>query len=323
LRWKTKALIQNFLAMLPGNMSNSAYYWIQRKYGALRCPDPRSRIRAGLEMCKRIAACGKRANDKSFLEIGTGRRLNVPLALWLSGAREIVTVDRNPYLRTELVLDDVRYIRQHRREIEDLFKEMPFDRDRLDMLCNLADKSGNINAVQTLCRIKYLPSADATNLPLPQDSIDFCVSFTVFEHISPPVLEKILVEGNRVVKDDGLFVHCIDYSDHFAHNDPRISSINFLRFSDAAWERIAGNQFMYMNRLRIDDYETLFHKCNQIVVSLDSEVDPSLVDVLRNDSFIIDEIFKNKSERVLCTLASWFVTAKSRQPLDAGPICCP
>jgi len=46
---------------------------------------------------------------------------------------------------------------------------------------------------------------------------------------------------------------------HFQHQDNSISRINFIRFSDNEWTNIAGNQFAYCNRLRVNDYLNLFN----------------------------------------------------------------
>ena len=83
------------------------------------------------------------------------------------------------------------------------------------------------------------------------------ISYTVFEHIPAPILSDILSEAQRVLRPSGLAIHLIDYSDHFAHSDASISAINFLQYDDAAWSRLADNPYMYMNRLRADDYPAL------------------------------------------------------------------
>ena len=55
----------------------------------------------------------------------------------------------------------------------------------------------------------------------------------------------------------------VDYGDHFEHNDHRLSNINFLQYSDALWRVIAGNRYMYMNRLRHDAMLTLFQRASR------------------------------------------------------------
>ncbi|MFM6005613.1 MAG: methyltransferase domain-containing protein, partial [Sphaerospermopsis kisseleviana] len=87
--------------------------------------------------------------------------------------------------------------------------------------------------------VDYIAPGDASELSIPSNSIDFHTSYTVFEHIPPDIIKAIIKEGKRVLKSNGLFVHKIDYSDHFSHSDKSISAINFLQFSDSEWNRIA------------------------------------------------------------------------------------
>ena len=64
---------------------------------------------------------------------------------------------------------------------------------------------------------------------------------------------------------DYLFIN-IDYSDHFSHSDKSISSVHFLQFSDGKCNKIAGNRYMYMNRLRHDDFVSLFQDLNNHIL---------------------------------------------------------
>lgn len=48
---------------------------------------------------------------------------------------------------------------------------------------------------------EYLAPRDAANLSeLVSESFDFHLSFNVFEHIPQPSLERILIEGKRLLK---------------------------------------------------------------------------------------------------------------------------
>jgi SAM-dependent methyltransferase len=108
--------------------------------------------------------------------------------------------------------------------------------------------------------IDYMSPADAANLPLEAHSVDLHVSHTVLEHIPSDVLLAILAEARRILRPGGLLIHNVDPSDHFAHDDDTITRINFLQFADSEWKALAGNQFMYHNRLRAPDYVRLFEE---------------------------------------------------------------
>lgn len=146
---------------------------------------------------------------------------------------------------------------------------------------------------------------DAADTNLPEQSIDFHTSYAVFEHIPLDVLENILKEGSRIIKKNGLFVHRIDYSDHFSHSDKSISSINFLQYSNDIWSRWANNRYMYMNRLRHDDFIELFESSGHQLIDMYPYIDNDIQDVLYNKNFHLDSRFKYKSEEVLTIVGSW------------------
>jgi hypothetical protein len=228
------------------------------------------------------------------------------LALWLVGARSVTTVDINQYLKEELVQEDLDYIRIHRDEVEQLFGGRIHD-GRLDRLLEFAARPWRLDGLLALCDIEYMAPASAAALRLSPLTIDCHISSEVFEHISPDILRDIIEEGKRTLKKDGLFIHRIDYSDHFAHSDGSISPINCLQFTDHQWSRIAGNRYMYMNRLRCDDFGRLFEEAGLRMLTAEHDEDPAVLEQLRHGDIKLNQAFAGKSDKVLCTTASWMV----------------
>ena len=76
--------------------------------------------------------------------------------------------------------------------------------------------------------IEYLALMDTAHMRLPDDSIDCHFSITVLEHIPRGNIQRIFLEAVRVLKSGGLAIHFVDLSDHFQHQDPRITRINFF-----------------------------------------------------------------------------------------------
>ncbi len=307
MNWTTKARIQNAVAFLPSGISHAIYYQLQRRFGGLREIDPVAGISTGVEICRMAARAGRTQWRSRVLEIGTGRRLNVPITLWLAGAEQIVTVDLHPYLKESLVRRDIEYIVEHPEQIARLFGPL-LDEARFAALLDLAERDWRLDGLLRLCRIDYRPRADASSLDLPDRSIDLHLSCSVLEHIPVDHLKGILREGNRTAARHGLFVHLVDYSDHFSHSDTSISPVNFLRFSDREWERIAGNRYMYANRLRVDDMLALFHACGHNIVIDQPDIDVTILDALTSPGFRLDPRFLNKPHDVLATRASWIVS---------------
>ena len=312
MHWKLKSAIQNTLSLLPSSASYAAYYQVQRRFGGLRQVNPTINLRAGVETWQQIVEQNYDPVNKVFLEVGTGRATIVPLAYWLMGAKRVVTIDANPYVKEELIAEHIKYIATQQAEIKGIFGSL-LNRQRFAKLLDFGKAEGfSLNKFFDLCQIEYLAPADASTTNLPAKSIDFHTSFTVFEHIPAEVLKQILIEGNRIVSDNGLFVHRIDYSDHFSHSDLSISAINFLQYSDDEWNKYAGNRYMYMNRLRHDDFIDLFRSVGHSIVEAKTYISDRSQELLQNKKIILDPKFEAKPEEVLSIASSWIISQKTK-----------
>ncbi len=307
--WKTKSKIQNAVSLLPGSLSNKFYYILQRHFGSLRTANPVPGLKAGIETCEVILDAGRDISDKVVLEIGTGWALNTPIALWLCGAKRIITVDLNTYLKPEIVRRDLAYIYENPEKVKGLFGTHIIH-DRFERLLGLAKQKRGLSDLLHSLDIEYVAPADAGHLELPAGSVDYHISYNVLEHVPPEAIASILIEGRRLIRDKGLFVHRIDFSDHFAHADGSISLLNFLRYDDREWGKIVRNRFMYVNRLRVDDMERIFTSAGQGILSLYSGSDDSVSGLISSGKLPLDEKYKSKSEKVLNTIYCWIVSEK-------------
>jgi hypothetical protein len=311
VNWKKKAKIQNAISALPPAISYFLYYWVQRHFGNLKNNNPVSRLRAGGEMWKHIRSLGINPSEKMFFEVGTGVVPIMPITYWLMGAKATITIDLNPYLKDVLVQETIDYIVENKGKIGDLL--FPFlDSDRLNELVKLQKNAkATTQSVFKLCQIIYIAPGNAADIDLEDECIDFYTSYAVFEHVTPNSLRKIIKEGNRITKGNGLFINRIDYSDHFSHSDKEISAINFLQYSDADWNRYAGNRYMYMNRLRHDDFLELFKSEGHRILINQPDVDTHSLDLLNSGEFPLNEKFKGKLIETLAIRGAWLVTQKS------------
>jgi SAM-dependent methyltransferase len=250
MNWKLKALMQNIIALLPTKISYSVHYQVQRHFGSWRRVNANtmSKLMSGLEICERILKYGHTPKDKVFFEVGSGRTPIIPLVYWLMGAKKTITIDINPYMKEELLREFLEFISINGLEVERLFNNL-IDHGRWRALLDFSRKGDcSLKDFLELCQILYLAPGDAAKTDLPEESVDFHTSYVVFELVPPNVLKDILKEGNRIVKKEGLFIHAIDYTDHFRYADKKITPINFLQYSDKMWKLYAGNRYMYMNR---------------------------------------------------------------------------
>ena len=319
MHWKTKATLQNAVSRLPSESSYATYYWLQRHFGGLRRINPVERLQAGIETWKQIEQLDHDPINKIFFEVGTGRVPMTPLAYWLMGAKGVIAIDLNPYLKAELTKECLQYMADHVEEIQALFGPR-LNQKRFDALRYLQRQNDfNLQSLLDLCQITYIAPGDAARTGLSPASIDFHTSFNVFEHIPRDVLMAILAEGNRIISDAGLFVHRVDYSDHFSHSDTHISPINFLQYSDAKWNRYAGNRYMYMNRLRHDDFLALFGSNGHKILATEPAIDKASLELLSEGRLNVDARFGDKAVEVLATTASWIISSKNAEASEALP----
>lgn len=310
MQWKTKAVLQMAIAALPSKASYAVYYALQRRFGGLRSVEPASRLLSGIQTWKRIAR-HRDPRDGVFLEVGTGRIPLAPLAYWLMGAREVVTIDLNRYLKSELLEECIRAMASDPARHEALFGDLLVPSRFAEVVRFGRASEFSSERFLAACGIRYVAPGDAAETGLEPGSIDFHTSYTVFEHIPTFILERILREGSRVVRSDGLFVHMVDYSDHFAHEDSSIAPVHFLRFSERTWNLVAGNRYMYMNRLRHDDFLDLYARCGHRILEAETEVDPRSLDLLGRGAQPLDGRFAGKSREILATTSSWIVSEAS------------
>ncbi len=262
-------------------------------------------------MLRYAEAEGRTVEGSTIVEVGTGHRMNVPIALWLNGAECIHTYDLNPYLKPKLVLEDIAYIRSNEASVFEVFGEVaerPVFQKRWQRLMDMTIDGHNF---ATAFNVEYHGPGDAAKTGLPRDSVDLHVSFTVLEHIPPIVLTPIMKEGARVLSEDGLFIHHIDFTDHFAHHDGDITYVNFLQFDEPTWMRLGGNRFMYMNRLRVDDITSLVLGAGLEIIKDDRVVDDRSLKALKN-GLSVDIEFQDKSDETNATARQW-VVARTRR----------
>ena len=247
---------------------------------------------------------GEEVKGKTIFEVGTGHNPIVPIGFFLCGAEKIVTVDLHRRLDFGILKKSLGWMAENRDEVcryydavaNPQITQIPQIIERMDLIDSLKEMPEKFLSE---ANIQYLAPADAANTRLADESVDYHISTTVFEHIPVADIERILKEAKRILRDDGIAIHFIDLSDHFQHQDKSITRINFLRYSEKEWDRIVNNEFAYCNRLRANDYFALFSGtgfdvCRKEVV-LDNEARKSM-----ENGCIVDERFRGYSVDDLC-----------------------
>ena len=200
-------------------------------------------------------------NGAAVFEVGPGARLNVAMLSWVKGAARIVAADpfANPDPRR--VLAQWEWLRANEKWLDDALADaggMP----RLKRLLNLDARTPEklTRRIMELCEIEYLTRTDAERLGGEHDGgFDIHMSHYALEHIPPDDLRGVLDTAARLLKPGGVSAHKIDHTDHFAHDDPSLDLMDFLRFDDSEWAaRSDEDGFVYVNRLRASAYPPIF-----------------------------------------------------------------
>ena len=134
--------------------------------------------------------------------------------------------------------------------------------------------------------IYYKAPYNAYKTHLLNNSLDACISTNTLEHIPKSSIILIFSELHRVLKDEGIISLIIDYSDHYAHTDKRISLLNFLRFTPNQWKKYNHN-IHFQNRLRHYEYINIFQKAGFIIdkeklVYAEKNIPSDILDLYKN-----------------------------------------
>ena len=192
----------------------------------------------------------------SILELGTGWYPIIPICFYLSGAKQIYTIDIAELCTEENLKTSLeKVVAYYDREL--IQQYVPIKPKRYQKIKDLLKSNANKAEILNTLGITYLIE-DARKMSLRDQSIEYITSNNTFEHVYPDILKDILIDFKRVLKRNGVMSHFIDMSDHFAHMDSTINIYHFLQFSQKKWDQI-DNTIQPQNRWRMVHFRKLFN----------------------------------------------------------------
>ena len=153
-------------------------------------------------------------------------------------------------------------------------------------------------------RIDYHAPADVATSGLGEASVDVVFSNSVMEHVPARYIARMMAESRRILRDDGVVMHCVNCGDHYAYFDRDITQINYLTYSDRAWS-FWNNRLLYQNRLRPRDFTDLAKQANLEIILLKNQPRPELLAKLPN--MTIASQFSHYPPEDLCSTSVGFV----------------
>ena len=230
----------------------------------------------GLEMLAQLEQQQFNCAGSTVLEIGPGWEPNIPILCYLKGCSKIILVDLYRIMNKERIQKTLSYLKENSRKIT---KGLGISLNDFEQKINISGNS--IDGIFKQCNIEYRAPYDARRTELSDKSVDVIYSHAVLEHIPGEIIMGILSESHRILKQGGLLYHAIDNSDHFAHYDPSISPVNFLKYGERFWGMTAINPQCYHNRFRRKEYAEMIQKCGFNILSENSYIDQRSLEALK------------------------------------------
>ena len=228
MNWKFKALIFKTLSVIP--FGSKLHYQLQR-HVQKTWPRSDETINVLCEHAKKTLEIFSKysttpVENAIFLEIGGGRDLVVPVALRMLGVKHLVSVDVERLANLDLV--------NHSAKV--LADILGCERPHFDSWEALREYGVEYRA-------PFFLDKDRSEL-----RYDVFMSNEVLEHIPKAQLENIISSASDFMTSEGLYIHAVDYSDHYAR-DCGVSRYNFLQYSVEKWKKY-NSKTQFVNRLR-------------------------------------------------------------------------
>ena len=278
--WKKKSRLFRVLAVIP---FGTHIHFQMQKYLTREWPRKTSVLEQLLIAARRVYETTEGHRGR-MLEIGAGRDLAVAVALRLMGVGHVTCVDVSRLAHIELVNFSAAYMANRLGVPAPIFKSWG-DVDRFG--------------------ISYRAPALLQGAGLEPSSFDCFFSIDTLEHIPLQDLRQVLLAAKGLVSDEGIFVHLIDYGDHYARSDNGLSRFNFLTYSERDWLPF-NSKLQYVNRVRHSQFLRLFEDIGMKRVRIEADVEPAEQYILEN----LDQQFKDFQIQDLFTIRAMIVAAK-------------
>lgn len=193
---------------------------------------------AGILDQKTAAPCFSRAGI-NVLELGPGDSVFTAVIAKAMGANRVWLVDEGDFAVTDMSAHQALFA---------FLRKCGFTLTNIHNPQTFAE-------VLDQCNAAYLTMGVSSLSHLDNQSVDFCYSNAVLEHIPKRDMDLLARELKRVLRPGGICVHRVDLKDHLG------GQLNNLRFSEEVWEsRHFRNAGFYTNRIRYAEMVALFEK---------------------------------------------------------------
>ncbi|MDP9054812.1 MAG: class I SAM-dependent methyltransferase [Acidobacteriota bacterium] len=305
--WRVKGIVQGILSLIPGGVN--ANDLLQKRLGGLAQFDRNIKAKVddwSLMMTYLRAAGARSVEGWKALETGTGWCPVLPVCFILAGARSVCAVDLNRHISEELTLRMIRGLEPH---LPDIAAKSGRAHSSVEEHWRRLAAADSLTSLLAAAHIDYRAPQDAGKLDWIADgALNLVFSNSVFEHIPPPVIPRLLRESRRVLAADGLIAHEVACNDHYANFDSGVSFVNYLQYPEWRW-RFWNNRIQYQNRLRAPDFTRMARENGFRIVHEARHINPGTREALAG--MRVASMFSHYSQDDLASTTVDFVAAKS------------
>ncbi|RRK34675.1 class I SAM-dependent methyltransferase [Schaedlerella arabinosiphila] len=154
--------------------------------------------------------------EKTICELGPGQHLSHAFLEYQMGAEKEILLEIADFAQVDspAVLTDLKLEREYMAQR--LLPQISTDETWKSYL-------KKINAVYSIDGMKGYKK-------VPDNSVDYCFSFAVLEHIRKNIFSETIQEIYRFMREGGTSYHTVDFTDHMGGRK------NQLRFPESVWE---------------------------------------------------------------------------------------
>jgi SAM-dependent methyltransferase len=253
---------------------------------------------------------------KRVLDLGCGQRMPFALQCAAAGAREVVAMDLDYAGRESLPLAFLRTLRANglKRASKSALRRLFFDRRYFRTLERAASKP----LLPSLPRVRFvLGDAAELRYPLPNQSFELIASNSVLEHVRD--MNGYVSEISRLLSPGGFFHGIIHnyYSLSGGHNMEWAAPDERPSTRVPPWDHLREQRFpafVYLNRLRPEDYRAAFERVLEVLVFEKRDVNHDLGGS-EGESLLTPELERELSRfpRQLLLTRAWCLIARKKQ----------
>lgn len=305
MNWRVKGLLQKTLSVLPGGTNINDL--LQTTVGTLRNFEAnvdRKVIDDWCVLASHMTELGRPLENLDYFEIGTGWYPTLPVCYALANAKSCQTFDISRHLRENWTFRMLRRIECH---LPAIAVSSQRTLSEVEGEYHALLRATTIDQLLHRSRVHYHAPADATDCGLPDASIDVVFSNSVFEHVTPYTLTRIMSESIRILRPGGIVIHSVNCGDHYAYFDPRITAMNYLTYDEDRW-RFWNSSLLYQNRMRPCDFLEAAERAGFALLLVKQRPRPELLNVLPKLKIVPE--FDHYAPEQLATTSIDFVAEK-------------